>query len=295
MGTFSVPFFIPLLAGAAALCFFYALRLKATVTVFDLAGVPEKPLRERAREFAEGLARRHPWLVRLAGAEDPEEKLRAAGYPWGLMADEYRVLKLAALALALVLFLTGVLAKAWFLLLSLLLAKVPDWWLSVLADEKRRKMKREFLEVASKLSVALAAGLNIAPALEWAARGATSETPLRQELGRALDEVKANRPLNEVLEEFARRTGLLDARRLATLVVGAELYGRPVAGALKDAVRDASERRKAEILAQGRDAEGKMLLVLLVMVFPMALLLVAPMLITLAQSGVFGFGGFPGP
>lgn len=283
-----VPVVVPALAVAAALCLAAALRLRATVTAFDLAG-ESLPLRAELTRFFNRLIVQHPWLERLLGPPDARELLDRAGRPWDLVPEKFDLIRGVAVGLAVVSVLAGVFASNLFAFLPVLLLKAPDWWLNFLAAERRKRMKREFIIVASRLATALGAGLGVTAALEWAAGGvAGPRSALRGELQRAVERARLNEPLEEILVDFATAVGLVDARRLATAVIQAQRYGAPVAGKLAEAVRDARERRKAEIVGQAKAAEQRMHLAVLVMALPTVICTLGPMLISLAQQNPFG-------
>lgn len=282
--SFTVPVFIPFLFALAAVCFMAALRLKATVSAFDL--IEEKvSLAKQASAIYEKL-HSAKWLRSLLGPSDIGELLAAAGFPYGLSVEEFNSMRMAALGIAAVALCAGFLFRNLFLLLLIIIVKAPDWWLSIVASNRRKAMKREFLVVASRLATAYAAGLDTYASLEWASKGAgISKSALRDELKRALEKVRMDTPLERVLDEFAARTGLLEARRLATVIIQAQRYGGSVADKLMEAVRDARERRKAEILGQAKSAEQKMQLAVIVMALPTVICTLAPMALSLVQQG----------
>lgn len=282
--SFTVPFIVPFMFGLAVICFMVALRLRITVSVFDL--IEEKTsLAKQASELYEKLYSAK-WLRALLGPRDVEELLAMAGYPRGMTAEEFNLMRMAALGIAAVALCAGFLFRNLFLLLLIIIVKAPDWWLSSVVSSRRRAMKREFLVVASRLATAYAAGLDTYASLEWASSGAKlSKGALRDELRRALEKIRMDTPLEKVLDEFAARTGLLEARRLATVIIQAQRYGGSVADKLMEAVRDARERRKAEILGQAKSAEQKMQLAVIVMALPTVICTLAPMAVSLVQQG----------
>lgn len=282
------PFYVPVSAGVSVLCLVAALRLRATVTAFDLAAKSPPP-REAASRFFNNLLVRYPWLQRLAGPPDVEERLAMAGNPLGVTPEAFDTFRFLLVGLSAVSGLLGLFSLNVLAFLPVLLLKLPDWWLSYLIAERRKRMKREFIMVASRFATALSAGLELRAALEWAASGAASDrkSALREELARAVNEAKFGASVEDVLNGFAARTGLLDARRLTLAVVQAQRYGASVAGKLAEAVRDARERRKAEIIGQAKSAEQKLHLAVFVMATPAVICTIAPMAITLAQQNPF--------
>ena len=91
-----------------------------------------------------------------------------------------------------------------------------------------------------------------------------------------------------MLDEFAVRTGLLDARRLATVVIQAQKFGGAVTHKLTEAVQDTRKRREVEIIGQAQSADRKLQVAVFIMALPTIFLTLAPMGITLIQQGWFG-------
>lgn len=283
---FTVPIFIPLLVAAAVFSFMIAMRLRTTVTVFELMA-PRPPVREQIARFVNTLLKQYPELVKLLGPPDVEERLTLAGNPLKLKPEEFYALRLGAVGLAVVAVITGILSGNIFAFLFAVVFRAPDWWLSYLIAERRKKMKREFMQVASRLASAFSGGLPVSAALEWAASGAYfHRAVLREELNRSIEKSRMGLPLEKVLDEFAVRTGLLDAQRLATVIIQAQKFGGSVADKLVEAVQDARERRKAEIIGQTQSAERKMQIAVFIIALPTVLLTLAPMGITLMQQGL---------
>ncbi|WP_141305194.1 type II secretion system F family protein [Moorella sp. E306M] len=283
----NVPVSVPFFAAAFVFCLAVAAGLRVSVTAFDLAA-HSPPFSETASRFFTRLLIYHPWLQKLAGPPDVEEKLALAGNPYGFSPEAFDTLRFGLIGLAAASALLGVFSSNMLAFIPVVFIKLPDWWLSFLISERRKAMKREFIMVASRLATALSAGLELRAALEWASGGITEKrSALREELRRAVEEARYNAPLEEVLKNFAARTGLLDAQRLATTVIQAQRYGASVAGKLSEAVKDARERRKAEIVGQAKSAEQKLYLAVFVMALPTIICTLAPMLISLAQQNPF--------
>ncbi|MCL0049732.1 type II secretion system F family protein [Peptococcaceae bacterium] len=285
---FTVPILVPLLAAAAVFSFMVAMRLRATVTPFDLVAPRRRlPVHKQIVEFVGTLPKRYPKLARLLGPSDVEERLALAGNPLELKPEEFYTLRLSAIGLAVVAVVTGILSGSILVFLLVAVFKAPDLWLSHLIAKRHKEMKREFMQVASRLTTALSGGLPVNAALKWAASGTRSHrTALREELNRSIEKSRTGLPLEKVLDEFAVRTGLLDARRLVTVVIQAQKFGGSVADKLAEAVQDARERRKAEIIGQAQSADRKLQVAVFIMALPTIFLTLAPMGITLIQQGL---------
>ena len=265
-----------------------AMRLRAAVTTFDL--VTSRPsVREQITEFIGTLLKRYPKLIKLFGPLDVEERLVFAGNPLKLKPEEFYVLRLGAVGLAATAIAAGVLSGNILIFLFVIVFKLPDWWLSYLIAKRRKKMKREFIQVAPRLAAAFSGGLSVDTALKWAVSGTHFHRAiLREELSRSIEKSRMGLPFEEVLDEFAVRTGLLDARRLATVVIQAQKFGGTVTHKLTEAVQDTRERREVEIIGQAQSADRKLQVAVFIMALPTIFLTLAPMGITLIQQGWFG-------
>ena len=295
MFSFPVPPAFPFLVAAAVFSFFAAVYAFANRNRLEEIYQRESnlPWRKRMAEYGrQFFSRMPPWLRNFLKPADTEEVLFMAGRPFGMTAGDFNAVKMLAAGLAAVFLLTAATTRTVWLVIPVAVVKAPDWWLSYLIKERRKKMDREFFNVASRLAAALAGGLPLDRALKWSAGQTDFEkrekapekvTPLKAELLRCIKESEMGLSLDQVFSAFADRTGLLTARRMMVSVLQAR-RGLPVAQALQDAVDDARERRKQTIIGQAKSAEKKSELALFVMALPALILTVAPMAITLMET-----------
>jgi len=227
---------------------------------------------------------RHSFLVKLFGPADAKELIELAGRPKGLTPETYDAVRFAALGVSIIMVFASFLGEYWALAF-ILTPKLPDWWLNFQVAERRRKMKREFLTVASRLSAAQAGGLSLEKSLEWTASGMNKKYALRDELNVCIAKARIGLPFEQIFDGLAERTGVPDVRRLAIAVLQARKYGVSIVESLQTAVSDARIRRRAEIIGQAKAAEQKMQLALFIMATPSIILTLAPMIITQMQTG----------
>jgi Flp pilus assembly protein TadB len=263
-----------------------ALRLRATVTVFDQIEKCGTTLAGQAAAYLEKLQGMRLFSA-LLGMADVQEQLSIAGNPVSL--EVFQAIRLMCLVVGLLSAGIAIVTGSWYLVVLAALVKAPEIWLSVIISGRRTRMKREFLTVATRLSTAFTAGLDTQRALEWAGRNIGSGDALRHELRQALERLRMGAPLDTVLNEFSSRTRLLDAHRMSTVIVQAQRYGDSVSARLLDAVRDARERRKAEIIGQAKTAEQKLQLAIILMALPTVICTLGPLLISLVSQGGLGF------
>lgn len=281
---FEVPYIVPASFALSVFCALLAMRLKATVTVFELYEKKEK-LTDTLTHFYKQLFSIR-YLKPLLGTEDIENLLVSAGHPFNLTSEKFDIIRLTALIVSILCGLYAVVSSSIPAMFGLLVFKLPEIWLVSAASKRRRQMKREFFLVASRLSAAYSAGLDTYSALKWASsiQGA-KKSVLRAELARALEKIKMDTPLENVLEEFAERTGLLEAKRLATVITQAQKYGSSVSEKLAEAIKDTRERRKAAIIGQAQTAEQKMQMAVIIMALPTIICTLVPMYMSLAAKG----------
>jgi tight adherence protein C len=282
---FNVPWIVPLLFAGATICGLYSYKLNRETTAFDRGRRGASWKQEIINAVRK--AANNPLVATIVGPPDMRELIAAAGHPRGLTVDNVDLLRAAAILLAVTGAVLGVFGGHVLLLILVLLIKAPEWVLLYLARKRTKRMARDFIPVAARLAGALSAGMETTKALEWASQG---QSALNTELKYALDRARTGASLAQALQDIADRTGLLDARRLATSVMQAQRHGVPVADTLMDAVRDARERRKNEVAGKAKIAEQKMQLAVLIMAMPTVICTLASLLISL--SGQMGGAGF---
>lgn len=219
------------------------------------------PLAELASPAARSLLARR--LQQAGRAESPEEflalrlALAAAGFAGGLLVWPLGVPPAAALLLA------G-LGWAW-----------PALGLDRQVAARQRAIRRELPLLTDLLSSAVAAGMELTPALARIA--ARLPGPLGAELRRAWREMAAGRARIEALEDMAERTGVEELEHLVASLRTADRYGVPVARALAEHGKEAAARMRARAEERAQTAGARMLLPLMLCVFlPFIILLLTP-------------------
>lgn len=238
-----------------------------------------------AGEIINRIFSKFPFLVKVFGPADARKLIEAAGQPKGLTPEIFDTIRIAVLGIAVIAVFTFFAGYYWTPLI-LLAVKLPDWWLNLQIRERRRKMRRDFLMVASRLTAAQAGGLPLNKALEWAASG-NEKLALRDELNICISKFGLGLTHEQIFEELAERTNLMEVRRLTTAITQAKKYGVSIVESLQQGVKDARERRKAEIIGQAKSAEQKMQIALFVMAIPSIILTLAPMVLTQMKGGMF--------
>ena len=200
------------------------------------------------------------------------ERLRRAGLDAVIGADRYVAGKLLAGAIG-----TLVVSVAWspagvapfFVLCAAggLGFLLPETWLSDRIAQRQRAVLRELPFYLDVITLAVESGLNLASALSQAADKGPSG-PLRIEFERVLRDLRAGRLRAEALRAMAERLALPAVGSLVSALIVAEQQGSALAPILRaQAEQRRNERfQRAEKLAM--EAPVKMLLPLLVFIFP---------------------------
>lgn len=146
-------------------------------------------------------------------------------------------------------------------------AFLPDQWLTMQVNRRRRAIQKELPATLSALAIATEAGLVLGGAV--AEVGRTRTGVLAAELRWAAEQMSLGIPQAGALEEMAARCEVPELTQvMSTLVQSFEKGSRQVVATLRTQAADAwaARRRKAEELAQ--QASIKLFLPLLFMVFP---------------------------
>lgn len=217
----------------------------------------------------------------LGGAESVRRRLQradlAATVPdfrveqviWGLggfaAAAGYGVLRalgdpgaspVAAMALCLVAFVVGVLAR--------------DHHLSAQARRRERRILEEFPTVAELLALAVAAGESPVAALERVARRSGGE--LSTELGRVLAAIRTGEPVAAAFDRLAARTGLPVVARFAQGIAVAVERGTPLADVLHAQAADVREAGRRDLIEVAARREVFMMVPVVFLVLPVTIL-----------------------
>lgn len=144
---------------------------------------------------------------------------------------------------------------------------VPGTWLRDRILQRQRAVLRELPFFLDVITLAVESGLNLATALGHAVdKGPPG--PLREEFERVLREIRAGRPRPEALRAMAERLAQPGVGALVASLIVAEQQG----GALAPILRAQAEQRRNERFQRAEklamEAPVKMLLPLLVFIFP---------------------------
>ena len=184
----------------------------------------------------------------------------------------------------------ALLARNWPAALGLaaLGAAMAAWWswhlLTSMSVKRRLQMQREFPFLLDMATLCVEAGLSLQGALQEAA-GHGPAGPLRDELRRALSDMRGGMVRSEALQQWAQRSSLPAVQQLVTALGQADQLGM----SLGPLLRAQSEQRRSERFLRAEklalQAPVKMLFPLVCCIFPCTFLIIGfPIAVKLLEA-----------
>jgi tight adherence protein C len=256
--------------------------------------------RQRALERTFGWALCEP-AVRWLGARCawlPERWLESAARELALAGDVFGLSPEELAGLSLLTSLLGACAGCFFgdatglgdtLILVGLLggALLPRMQITSLAAERMKLVNRRLPYAIDVLALAMGAGLDFPGSLrQFVEKAGQAEDALVEELSLVLQSLQLGRTRRQALEELADRVPSESVREFVGAVVQAELRGNPIAEVLR--IQADVARRKRTVRAEERAAKASvaMLAPLLLVFIAILIMIVAPVVIQLDESGL---------
>lgn len=150
---------------------------------------------------------------------------------------------------------------------------------------RREEMKRQMPDIMDLLSVSVEAGLSFDAALMRV--GKYAKGALVDELTAVCGEIRMGRPRREALQDFGDRCGLEEIRSFTGALIQAEQLGVPIRNVLEVQAQQLRRRRRQAAEEKGMKAPVKMLLPLVLFIFPVIfLILLGPAVMKII--GIFG-------
>lgn len=234
-----------------------------------------QPFQDRVlRPILQRAVRRASRLAPASNVIKIQEKLMMAGEPWNLSPLDFVGLRIlsgasgAALAALIIInarkpFLSVVTFTIAGLLTGYLL---PSMWLNRRIRARQKAIRKALPDVLDMLTICVNAGLGFDAAVarvveKW-------ENPLTEELERVLYEMRMGLPRAEALRNLANRTGVPELSSFVAIIIQAERLGASIAETLQAQARAMREQRRQWAEEQARKAPVKMLIPLVLFVFP---------------------------
>lgn len=201
-----------------------------------------------------------------------EPKVIRAGNPGGLTASEFLGLKVfLVLGLPALYYYTSIQTHDGRLFLILTVAavvgwKLPEIYLTQKLTQKAQLLEKSFPDTLDLLTVSVEAGLGFEGAVAKVVE--KDSGPIGLEFKRVLQETKMGKSRKEALRDFAERTGVDDIVSFVNAIVQAEQLGLGIGNTLRNQSELMRRKRRQRIEEQAMKAPVKMLIPLVVFIFP---------------------------
>jgi tight adherence protein C len=281
--------------------------------VAALVLTPSQPtLQARLEEYGYSLERRNlsqpfgqrvllplvSWLLSRLQAISPQRssqalrlKLIQAGRPAGLDVGGLTVIRLALAALLPMATVGSSLLHGNFTTLNLGIAafgvfagwRLPMVWLSFKVDSRKSAIERSLPDALDLLVVCVEAGNGLEQGLATVAQHLHG--PLSDEIAATLREVALGKPRSDALRELSQRSGTRDLQTFIAAVLQADRLGIGIAQTLRIQSEAMRTRRRQRAEEQAAKAPVKMLLPLVLFIFPsLMIVIIGP-----AAMSIFSF------
>ncbi|MFU8779706.1 MAG: type II secretion system F family protein [Kiritimatiellia bacterium] len=178
----------------------------------------------------------------------------------------------------------GQIAPALYVSGPLLLSVSPASWLSRACKTRQGRIRRSLPFVLDLLTLSVEAGMDFMTALQRNVERATID-PLTEELIRVIREIQLGHTRREALKAMAKRVNLQEIRAVVNALVQADELGVSIGSILRIQSEQIRQRRFENAEKLANEAPVKMLVPLLLFIFPgVFLILLGPILYQAAQQ-----------
>jgi tight adherence protein C len=225
--------------------------------------------------------------------ERTQIRLSSGGMNYAIMPEELVTLKIVCMVFMLIVsvFLfssdTGFSAEVQLFLIALvpLGYYYPDIWLRDITNQRRRRVSKEFPFLLDLLVLSMRAGLNYSTSLGQAIAN-LPEGPVKDEFGKLLREIRAGKIRREALLDLAKRMDIKSVNNFVAAINQAEETGGEIVDVLTLQAEQRRVERFNEAEAAANKAPVKMLLPLVMFLFPIIFMLIGFILVVkMAETG----------
>jgi tight adherence protein C len=251
------------------------------------------PLWSRVEPLVSWLAARVRPMLGQKFCEKLDRQLVLAGDFLGVTPAEYVALSMLSCVLG---FLAGALMArlthmGMLIVLSfgLVGGALPYLHLTGRASERMKLIRRELPHAIDLIALGMSAGLDFPGSIrQLVDKSSDSSHPLNEELGWMMQKLRVGHTRKQVVQEFADRVPVDEVVEFAASIAQAEERGNPLAAVLEIQATTSRERRSS--LAEQSAAKASVALTapLMLMFLCIMLLVVAPIIIRLGHSTIFG-------
>lgn len=251
------------------------------------------------RPFAQRLTDPSSALMKNVRTDEIRMRLLRAGFPYGLRAQDYLLIKWASTVGLAMFFAFIVLPAASFafgsgidpmmmtyaaLAGALYGFKFPDIWLSMKIRSRQNEIQMFMPDMIDLITVSVEAGLGLDAAIQRVS--GRFPNALSEEFQRAMQEVRLGRTRVDALRDMARRVEVADLTSFITSLVQAELLGIAIANVLRVQSERLREKRSQRAREQAQKAPIKLVFPLVLFIFPaLFVVILGPALIQVLSTG----------
>jgi tight adherence protein C len=153
---------------------------------------------------------------------------------------------------------------------------LPNIWLANAVQKRQTALGRAFPDALDLIVICVDAGLSVETALGRVTEEMMNGSPeMAEEIGLTAAELAFLADRRQAWENFADRTGLPQAKSLATALIQSEKYGTPVAQALKVLSQENREGRMAAAEKKAAALPAKLTVPMIVFFLPVLFLIIA--------------------
>ncbi len=161
----------------------------------------------------------------------------------------------------------------------------PDIWLNDKINGRRRRVAKEFPFLLDLLVLSMRAGLNYSTSLGQAISN-LPDGPVKDEFGKLLREIRAGKIRRDALTDLAKRMNIKSIHNFVAALNQAEETGGEIVDVLTLQAEQRRVERFNEAEAAANKAPVKMLLPLVLFLFPIIFMLIAFVLVVkMAETG----------
>ncbi|OQB25555.1 MAG: Bacterial type II secretion system protein F domain protein [Firmicutes bacterium ADurb.Bin182] len=234
--------------------------------------------------------------VKSKSAQKLENELQLAGIDMavGTFMIAKSVISLAILIVGFIFALIGTMNSEGRVLLILadmmLVIVVPRYYLKSRIKARQSAIRDQLPNLMDMLSVSIEAGLGFDAALLKITEN--SKGPLTDEFLRVHREIQMGKSRKDALLAFAQRSNVEELKTFASAIIQSEKYGTPVKNVMKTQSQQLRVTRRQRAQEKGAKASVKMMLPMLIFIFPTIFIVVlGPTVINLIETfsgGAFG-------
>lgn len=218
-------------------------------------------------------------------------RLITAGLREDLTPDEFIAYKFFLIAffpvIGLILNAIGLADLSWFTIVGAGLAGFfyPDFWVKTLVTKRQKQILKSMPFVVDLLSLSTEAGLDFIGAIQKVVDKAAS-SPLIDELGQMLREIKVGSSRSDALREMSNRIGMTEVNSFVAILISADQMGASIGKILRQQSDQIRSERLLRAEKEGAKAASKVLLPSVMFLLPAVLLMVAgPFILAFFKDG----------